>query len=217
MKSRLFAIVLLVTAFLSVWAAVRDYFIGDLFLARAIQKVSATPWEETMEVVSFIGATFPMLAIALALFAWFLWKRRQAECYAVFAVLLGFGVSPILKALVDRPRPTADLVSVWRYFDGLGFPSGHALNAVLLFGLLFYLAPLLVPWRGAVSIIRTLLVALIGLMGVSRVYLGAHWPSDVLGGFLYGAIVLAALVSFHGWLARRYGGQTPAKGPYLGQ
>ena len=196
-KISLFTAALLVAALLSIGAALNDYFLGDLFLARAIQGVGTDPWEETTFMVSSIGRTLPLIAMGLMLLAWFLWKRRKAECYAVFGVLLGFGISPILKALMDRPRPTDELITVLRYQDTLSFPSGHALDAVLLFGLLCYLAPLLVPWKWAVHMVRVLSLSFIGLTAVSRVYLGAHWPSDVLGGLLYGAIILASLIYAH--------------------
>ena len=197
MKIRLMIGALLVVAALSAWAAIQDHFVGDLFVARAIQGIGADPWEETMEAVSFIGKTLPLVAITLVLFACSLWRHQKAACLATFGALLSFGISPLLKYLIDRPRPTDDLVEVWRYQESLSFPSGHAFNTTILFGMLYYLAPLLVPWKWAVQMVRILSISVIGLTGVSRVYLGAHWPSDVLGGFLYGAIVLVLLISLH--------------------
>ena len=111
--------------------------------------------------------------------------------------LLSMAVNPMLKFLVDRPRPTEDLVMIWRDPAGMGFPSGHASTAMILFGLIYYLAPIIVPWKWAVPLLRLSSFMPILLIGISRVYLGAHWPSDVLGGFLVGGVILTLLIHLH--------------------
>ena len=68
---------------------------------------------------------------------------------------------------------------------------------MILFGLVYYLAPIMVPWKRAVRLLRLSSFMLILLIGISRVYLGAHWPSDVLGGFLVGGIMLTLLIHLH--------------------
>jgi len=198
-------IVFLVVVALSIGAAIQDYFVGDHWLAKTIQEATAAPWEKTMEVVSLIGQTPVLIAMALVLSTWFLWKKQRAEALTLLGVIVSFAIGPVLKNVVDRPRPADDLVVVWQDHNSLSFPSGHAFTAVVLFGILYYLVPLLVPGKAAAYITRASLVLLILLIGISRVYLGAHWPSDVLGGFLYGAITLAFLIRLHGWLSGRYG------------
>ena len=150
-----------------------------------------------MEAASSIGGLLPAAAIAMAIFAWLLYKKRSAECWLSAGALLSLAAIPILKFLVDRPRPTEDMVEVTHRIGGLSFPSGHAFTAVVIFGLLYYLAPLLIPWRMGVRIVRMSLLLLVLLIGMSRVYLGVHWPSDVFGGFLFGAITLALLIHLH--------------------
>ena len=196
MRVRLLAAII-VAILLSAAAAIQDHFFGDLFLARAIQEIRLTPWEETMGMVSTIGKALPMAVLGLACFAWFLWKKQKAEYIVLGAALLSMAVNPVLKLLVDRPRPTEDLVIVLRDVTGLGFPSGHAYTAMVIFGLLFYLTPTVVTWKRAIPLLRITFLALIILMGISRVYLGAHWPSDVLGGFLVGGIMLTLLIHLH--------------------
>ena len=198
-------------AILSAGAVIQDYFIGEPWLARTIQDTTASPWEETMVAVSFIGRNYILIPMALLLFTWFLWKNHRPETIVVFAAIVSFAINPVLKIVINRPRPPDDLVSVWRHFDGLGFPSGHAFSAVVLFGLLYYLLPILVPWKAAAYLIRASLILLILLIGISRVYLGAHWPSDVLAGLLYGTIMLTLLIGFHGWLSGGYGRRAEAK------
>jgi undecaprenyl-diphosphatase len=197
MRSRLFILATLFAVLLCAAAAIQDYFFGDLFLARVIQEIRPSPWEEIMETVSIIGMGLPMVFLALAFFGWFLWKKQKAEYMVLGGALLSLTVNPVLKLLVDRPRPTEDLVIIWRDSAGLGFPSGHAYTAMVLFGLLYYLTPIVIPWRRVIPLLRFTFLALIILMGISRVYLGAHWPSDVLGGFLVGGIILTLLIHLH--------------------
>ena len=194
---RLAFVILPLTALLSAAAAVKDRFTGDLFVARAVQSIRAGSWEEVMEDVSFVGQAPFLVAIAAVFMALFLWRRQTGACVALAAAVLSFGIGPVLKFIVDRPRPSEDLIMVWRSQDSLSFPSGHTFTAVVLFGILFYLAPRLVPWRWAALIMRVSLASLIVLIGISRVYLGAHWPSDVLGGLVYGGLVLAFLIYAH--------------------
>ncbi len=204
MNIRLLIIASLMVVLLSVAAAIQDYFFGDLYLAKAIQDINGAPWEETMEAVTTIGRGLPMIVMALTFFGWFLWRGQKAEYMVLGGALLSLAVNPVLKILVDRPRPTEDLVMIWRDPAGMGFPSGHAATAMILFGLVYYLAPIMVPWKRAILLLRFSSLMLILLIGISRVYLGAHWPSDVLGGFLVGGIMLTLLIHLH----RQYSPQT---------
>ena len=114
-----------------------------------------------------------MAALGLALLGWFMWRKQRAESMVVAGALLSLAVSPLLKILVDRPRPTEELLTIWRDPSGLGFPSGHAYTAMILFGLIYYLTPSVVPWKWVVRLIRLSSLILIVLIGISRVYLGA--------------------------------------------
>ena len=197
MKNRLLALAIGMAILLSVAASIQDHFFGDLFLARVIQDIRLSPWEETMEMVSTIGRALPMMALGLARFGWFLWKKQRAEYMVLGCALLSLAVNPVLKLLVDRPRPSGDLVIIRGDPSGFGFPSGHAYTAMVIFGLLYYLAPIVVSRKRIVQLLRLSFLTLIILIGISRVYLGDHWPSDVLGGFLVGGIVLALLIHLH--------------------
>lgn len=197
MNKGLLVVALILVIVLSFAAAIQDYFLGDLYLARAIQEIKITLWQDAMEFVSLVGKVRPMLVMTFALFCWFLLKRQKAEYMVMGGALLSLTVNPMLKLLVHRPRPSGDLVAIWTDTSGMGFPSGHAATATILFGLLYYLAPALAPWKTATLIVRFFSLMMIGLIGVSRVYLGAHWPSDVLGGFLVGGIILSLLIHLH--------------------
>ena len=194
-------IAFLMATVMSAGAAMQDHFVGDLWLAQLTQNATAAQWREPMEAVSIIGRNFILIALALSLFAWFVWKNQRPEAPVVLGALLSLAINPMLKLAMDRPRPTDDLVAVWHDFGGLSFPSGHAFSALVLFGLLYYLTPFLVTRKPWANLVRVSSLLMILLIGISRVYLGAHWPSDVLGGFLFGLITLTFLVGFHRWLS----------------
>ena len=120
--------------------------------------------------------------------------RRWADALFLSAALLAPAVNVALKELAARPRPDPALVEE----TGYAFPSGHAVLAAAFFGALIIL---LGRWRyleGRPALRLTaqgaLLLLLLGV-GASRVWLGVHWPSDVIGGFLFGTLYLAALVA----------------------
>lgn len=105
----------------------------------------------------------------------------------------------VAKAMVVRHRPTPDLVTILDPAKGYSYPSGHAVFYTwLAFMLAFSLAPRLAPWLRVVTWILAALLAFTACLG--RVWAGAHWPSDVAGGFL-GALAWSAFVL---WVPERW-------------
>jgi membrane-associated phospholipid phosphatase len=100
-------------------------------------------------------------------------------------------LNELIKYIVARPRPTPSLVDIIQQASGQSFPSGHVMSYVAFWGLLFSFGIILFQgkhwWRTALLIISGLLVVLVG---PSRVYLGDHWASDVLGGYLISGVLL---------------------------
>ena len=104
----------------------------------------------------------------------------------------------LIKLLVNRPRPDIELVQILEGTIGSGFPSGHMALATAIGGFIFYLAPRLVKTPAARWFLRALLIVIILTIGVSRIYLGAHWASDVVGGlFLGGLLLYPAIVLYN--------------------
>jgi undecaprenyl-diphosphatase len=164
---------------LPVQETVRDMAHGWLGSALEVTNGLGSRW--------LIGAlTIPMAALA--------WSRcRQLAVVLVLALPAGLALELGLKALVDRPRPPLA--------EGFGssFPSGHVLAAAAFWGLV-------PPWALIVTRRRSVWAASVGLVagivvavGLSRIYVGAHWPSDVLGGYVIGAMFLLAAE----WAVRR--------------
>jgi len=102
----------------------------------------------------------------------------------------------LLKELIASPRPSMTYgIEAREQARGFGFPSGHTFGDVLVFGAFAYLAPLVLHRHVSVAL-RVAALALVVLAGPSRIVAGAHWPSDVVGGYLWGfAILILAIVA----------------------
>jgi undecaprenyl-diphosphatase len=140
--------------------------------------------------ISALGSTMVLAAVALCVAAWLAWRRHWSQAVLVGMVTGGAGLLVVLvKNIVDRPRPpVADRLVVetnWSY------PSGHSLGATAVIGVLTIIALTWVSGRVARAAVVTLGVLLVVAIGVSRFYLGVHWPSDILAGWLIGGLWLA--------------------------
>ncbi len=133
----------------------------------------------------YVGEHF-IAAIGVLLAAYFLYKRFWPELSMVVIAWAGEGaIWLFLSEYYHRARPVFD-VPVWHQMTSPGFPSGHAMSAVMCYGLLAYLlAPKLSArfWKVAVSATAGLIMLYIG---VSRLYVGDHYLTDVLAGYALG-------------------------------
>jgi membrane-associated phospholipid phosphatase len=187
------AILLALFALLAWWVHVHPVLAIDVAITREFQE-NQSPWlSNTMIAVSYIGNTLP-LSIGLILLAAVLFWIVRLYLEAVTVIVVS-AVSALLnisiKLLVDRPRPNTHLVDVIQHANGLSFPSGHVMSYVAFWGLLFSFGVMLFSgkhwWRIALLVISGLFVVLVG---PSRIYLGDHWASDVLAGYIFGGVWL---------------------------
>ncbi len=193
----LLAILVLAVAFTSIYAHRYARFRGDLTFELRLQAFRSVPLTQAMKAVSALGdgAGATALSLAAALLFWL--KRRRRQSLLIIAAGLLSLAGQGLKLVVDRPRPTSDLVWVEATESSSSFPSGHAVFAMAFFGALFYFAGVYVRnpiWKRAAQAVAA---ALIVLIGISRVYLGVHWPSAIVGGSLLGGLTMASLEQFH--------------------
>jgi len=132
------------------------------------------------------------------------WACRS-EALAAFGIALALlPLNALTKVIVESPRPNAALgVFVDHARHSYGFPSGHVYNDVLFYGVLAIYAPY---WAGRrlAMVVRTAALAVIFLAGWGRMVVGAHWPSDVLGGYLWGIAALSLVVALATLIGRRY-------------
>ena len=152
--------------------------------------------EELARDLTALGGIAILTSLVLAV-AGFLWLRRQRRSawFLRLSVATGIVMSQLLKSAFDRPRP--DLVPHGSYVYTASFPSGHSMMAAIVY---LTLAALLDPHAGSwalKSYVMLLAMVAILMVGISRVYLGVHWPTDVLAGWLVGAAwaLLCALVA----------------------
>lgn len=170
----------------------------DQPIERAVQGVTFPGYGWLLTHVSDFGYPPLTLVTYAVVFAALLGARKRREAViGIGAALLASLGGSALRQLIERPRPSDTLVNVARHIVGYGFPSGHVTQYTTLFGFAFYVV--FVGWRGGVprAVILGLLGLLVALVGPSRVYLGAHWPSDTLGAYLYGGLWLAGSIELH--------------------
>ncbi len=133
-----------------------------------------------------LGTAYPIAALALAMIPW---RKRRKEVLAFVAIfMMGVLVHTLLKGLIHRPRP---LISPLVEQSGYGFPSGHAMNAVVFYSAVAFFLFRLMKKNGLRLLVILAAAGIIILTGFSRVYLGVHYPSDVVAGYLVGAWWLA--------------------------
>jgi undecaprenyl-diphosphatase len=139
--------------------------------------------DSVMRDITALGSTVVLLVLAGAA-ATFLWltRHRLSVLVLALAVLAASILNLVLKALYDRPRP--DVVPRVVEVVSPSFPSGHALGAFAVYGTLAYLIARLEPTRRLRTATWVIAALIILAVGVSRVYLGVHYPSDVLAGFI---------------------------------
>ncbi|MBZ9863220.1 phosphatase PAP2 family protein [Mesorhizobium sp. CA12] len=147
--------------------------IGPLWLEGAVRDITA------------LGSTAVLVLITTATILYLLLIRRPSTALFMFAAVAGGqALSSLLKLEVDRPRP--DLVSHLVTETSLSFPSGHAMLSAVTYLTLGSLAARFLPDRTTKVFVLCLAVLTTVLVGASRVYLGVHWPSDVLAGWCAG-------------------------------
>ncbi len=185
---------LLVTLVLTVAAAGDNVLPGDTAVANGIQRANLPGAERLAAIAYLLGGTPLVTAAGAALTVVFARVGRRAEALFLLAILVVRGGNWLLKAVADSPRPTPSLVEVTEQSSGLGFPSSHVVSAVLLYGSIIYLAPRLVRPRPLRRLVVAVAAAAIAVTGFGRIYTGAHWPSDVLGGYLWGTVLLLVVL-----------------------
>ena len=150
--------------------------------------------------VSWLGDTVPrLIAAGLGIILLLCLRRRQSALFLISVLLSGISLSTLIKACVARPRP--ELVLHLDQVSSMSFPSGHALNSTLFYlTLALVLAPLLKQRCSHWIVYGFALISSLAI-GMSRIALGVHWPSDVLASWIiaYGWLGLWIIIAKHYW------------------
>lgn len=181
----------------------RSVFGLDVFLSRDIQSEGDTPERRVLILnfllfVSFFGKAFVTAAMVFIVAAIFYLYKYYREAIFILLTPIAAGINFIVKIIVDRPRPDGSLVHVLDHELDPSFPSGHVNFYVVFFGLLIaiMLSQQKIPLWIRISVIAFSLTMIIAV-SFSRIYLGAHWATDVLGGYLLGLILLMGYLYFY--------------------
>ena len=134
---------------------------------------------------SWPGIKLAMVTMVLVATAWATWVLGWRAGLLVFCVLLIMGINEAFKEIIGRPRPGES-----ESIGDKSFPSGHVLYAVLLSGVAWRFVVSKIPKLRLRMILLGMLIAWPVLTGLSRIYMEKHWPSDVLGSYILGTMVL---------------------------
>lgn len=149
-----------------------------------------------MKFMTFMGSEWPITTLAIAIpFLIFILKKKKyyaAGLMATLNIATGSPLYEVLKQIFRRPRP-----SIHRLIEigGYSFPSGHSMNSMIFYGFLVYLILEYMKSRLKYPL-AAVICLMIPLIGISRIYLGVHYASDVLAGFIFGFIWLIFFINF---------------------
>jgi undecaprenyl-diphosphatase len=156
---------------------------ADASIFNALQALR-TPWGDmAMVAITELGDARVTVPVIIAGVGWLAWRRAWIDAaYLAGAVIIAQAVAAAIKIALHTPRPIPELYDGWSAFS---FPSGHATVNAVVYGFLAVMT-----MRGNGPILRSAIAAactlLVGLIALSRLYLGAHWFTDVAGGLGFG-------------------------------
>ena len=162
----------------------------DSLLSRSLQTVRTPFADQIMVFFTLTGNALALIFIAVAILITLALARAWLSLFTSLSVFLSVALTvKVLKAAIGRARPIADL---YPGVESLSFPSGHMTNASVILGALALIVCL--PLKGRQKKIAIcVFLFLIGMIGLSRVYLGAHWPTDIIGAALLASPFLLCL------------------------
>lgn len=171
--------------------------------------LGAPNFEEAVRDITALGSFAVLTMVTIIAVGFLLALKRYAEAgMMAFAAIGGQVLSETLKATFDRPRP--DLVAPIVETTSASLPSGHAMMSAAIYLSIGALLARVQPKRRLKTYIHVTALVLTLLVGASRVYLGVHWPTDVLAGWCLGAAWAILCWSLIAWLTRQKGDAPPA-------
>jgi undecaprenyl-diphosphatase len=176
--------------FQEVWE--KEAFSFDTALLLQIHQWANPALDRVMLGLTQLGNPGFILSVVIGSLGWLWWKQKRTEAQLFAIACLGALVLNVgLKLFFAKPRPT-----LWNYLiieTSFSFPSGHALGSMVIYGFLAYLLANQFPKFS--RLIYTAAVGLITAIGLSRLYLGVHWPTDVLAGYAVGFLWLMTCIT----------------------
>jgi undecaprenyl-diphosphatase len=163
----------------------------DAYLRTAVHQLATPGLTRLMQVFSFLGSVAAVTAMCLAAICVSLYFRGTRTAALLAITMLGVAVLDVaLKHAFRRPRPVAFFGATPSSYS---FPSGHALGSLCFYGILAAILAARARGRGAKFCVWMAAGLLVGMIGFSRIYLGVHYPSDVIAGYCAAAVWVGAV------------------------
>lgn len=131
-----------------------------------------------------------IVAVLLALVLYLLFKQKEATIWFAATVVLSLALNTVIKVIIGRERPDIHRLAAFANEAGKSFPSGHSIFATIIFGSIFFICLGKLKNRSSKILLGILCIILIALVMFSRIFVGVHYPSDTIGGFLEGISIL---------------------------
>ena len=185
----------------------KESFTFDKEILLTLRELHTPVLDKVMLGFTFLGEPVILLIVCLILSIWLLIRGQRSQATILIIAAAGaIALNNLLKLLFGRARPILweRIVDVGQY----SFPSGHAMISMVIFGMIGYLLSSKFPlWRIGIISLTILLVTGIGL---SRLYLGVHWPTDIVAGYAAGLVwLITCIFSFQVWQERHTVAQEP--------
>lgn len=178
----------------------------DTFISHIIYSFRTPALTEVMHFFSFIGGEFVVFAsifVTIVLIVKGYWRDAAGFSFAIF---MGYVLNTVIKFFLKVPRPTIDPLYIETFYS---FPSGHSMNAFIFYASLSYLVFHFTRKKRLTMSVASISTLLIFCVGFSRVYLGVHYPTDVIAGYIAGfwwfvtVILLDKTLQFYHGLKRK--------------
>lgn len=194
---------------ISVFAHFASRFPGDLAVSLWFQSFHGQWLLDAMKGISYVTGDWrgAIIVIAGGIIFWRALGRLEGIALIFSGAILT--INGVLKLLIGRPRPAADLVNIFMVETGKSFPSGHAFFSVVVLGMMAYLIIMSQTKPYLKVLTASVFIVFILWIGASRVYLGVHWMSDVVGGYVIGSLFLALEIWLYQQLKRRFADRVP--------
>lgn len=169
----------------------------DRFFASPIL-VNRSPIKTTFySLITDLGGTFCIFLLTVLVSLYFIWRKKDTKTayWFIFNVALGAGLlNQLVKFLFQRTRPTIEHLVLQ---DGYSFPSGHSMASLICYGGIAFLIIQFTRKKWIKWVVGLLASLIIITIGISRIYLGVHFPSDVIGGFCLAGSWLLLSTAFY--------------------
>jgi undecaprenyl-diphosphatase len=212
LKNKGFVVFLLIGIFIAIYTSIKvvlhSAFRFDTYVAGWFAHVPSNVIPFFIQ-VSEMGDKIGIGIVALIMLVWLLLKRRNYPGAAMLALSLALAneVYKVLKDLFVRPRPDLKyLVPV----EGYSFPSGHAMLGIVLYFTCAFLLIEAIKSKALKWLLSILALVVILLIGISRIILHVHYPSDVLGGYAFGFIWAAIWILLYKYFKQQYTKKRPS-------